>query len=91
MLLYDPSLFKYFWKQKTLHINLYSKQIPAFIGITNFDQINKLVNWSVVEKELRLYYPKGLRLSGKPAYSPLLLFKMLLLQTWYSLSDYQVE
>ena len=58
---------------------------------TFFDQINKLVNWSSVEKSLRLYYPKGLRLSGKPAYSPLLLFKMLLLQTWYSLSDYQVE
>lgn len=58
---------------------------------TFFDQINKLVNWSVIEQALRLYYPKGLRLSGKPAYSPLLLFKMLLLQTWYSLSDYQVE
>lgn len=56
-----------------------------------FDQINKLVNWSALEKELRLYYPKGLRLSGKPAYNPLILFKMLLLQTWYSLSDYQVE
>jgi len=58
---------------------------------TFFDQINKLVNWSVVEKELRLHYPKGLRLSGKPAYNPLLLFKMLLLQTWYALSDYAVE
>lgn len=56
-----------------------------------FDQINKLINWSFVEKELRLYYPKGLRLSGKPAYSPLILFKMLLLQTWYGLSDYAVE
>jgi IS5 family transposase len=58
---------------------------------TFFDQINKLINWSSVEKALCLYYPKGLRLSGKPAYSPLLLFKMLLLQTWYGLSDYQVE
>ena len=58
---------------------------------TFFDQINKLVDWSRVEKELKLYYPKGLRLSGKPAYSPLLLFKMLLLQTWYGLSDYAVE
>jgi IS5 family transposase len=56
-----------------------------------FHQINKLINWSSIEKALRLYYPKGLRLSGKPAYSPLLLFKMLLLQTWYGMSDYQVE
>ncbi|MGI2298307.1 IS5 family transposase [Candidatus Cardinium hertigii] len=58
---------------------------------TFFDQINNLINWSLVEKELRMYYPKGLRLSGKPAYSPLLLFKMLLLEQWYGLSDYQVE
>jgi len=58
---------------------------------TFFDQINKLVNWSVVEKELRLHYPKGLRLSGKPAYNSLLLFKMLLLEQCYGLSDYQVE
>jgi IS5 family transposase len=58
---------------------------------TFFDQITNIIDWLSVEKELRLYYPKGLRLSGKPAYSPLLLFKMLLLQTWYGLSDYQVE
>ncbi|MGI2262251.1 IS5 family transposase [Candidatus Cardinium hertigii] len=58
---------------------------------TFFEQINNLIHWSSIEKSLRIYYPKGLRLSGKPAYSPLLLFKMLLLQTWYSLSDYQVE
>lgn len=58
---------------------------------TFFDQINKLINWSSIDKILRLYYPKGLRLSGKPSYSPLLLFKMLLLETWYGLSDYQVE
>ncbi|CDG49880.1 IS5-like element ISCca3 family transposase [Cardinium endosymbiont of Bemisia tabaci] len=58
---------------------------------TFFNQINNLINWSSVEKELCIYYPKGLRLSGKPAYSPLLLFKMLLLEQWYGLSDYQVE
>ena len=58
---------------------------------TFFDQMHKLINWSSIEKELRIYYPKGLRLSGKAAYSPLLLFKMLLLEQWYGLSDYQVE
>ncbi len=58
---------------------------------TFFDQINKLINWSSIEEALQLYYPKGLRLSGKPAYSPLLLFKMLLLQAWYGMRDYQVE
>ena len=56
-----------------------------------FDQNNKLIFWDKIEKQLIRYYPKGLRVSGKPAYPPILLFKMLLLQTWYGLSDYQVE
>jgi len=58
---------------------------------TFFNQINKLLDWSKIERQLLMYYPKGLRVSGKPAYSPILLFKMFLLQTWYGLSDYQVE
>ena len=58
---------------------------------TFFEQMNKLVDWEQVHKLLRKYYPKGLRLAGRQAYDPLLLFKMLLLQNWYGLSDYQVE
>ncbi|AWN82108.1 hypothetical protein DK880_00802 [Candidatus Cardinium hertigii] len=53
--------------------------------------MNKLIDWSSVEETLHLYDPTGLRLSGKPAYSPLLLFTMLLLQTGYGLRDYPVE
>ncbi|MFV0249414.1 MAG: transposase, partial [Tenacibaculum sp.] len=37
------------------------------------------------------YYTKGISATGKPSYSGLLLFKMSLLQTWYGLSDYEVE
>ena len=55
-----------------------------------FEQINKLVNGPLLEKALHFYYPKGLRLSGKPAYRPLVLFKIRLLQTGYGLSDYPV-
>lgn len=58
---------------------------------TFFDQLNHLLDWVQVEKLLKKYYSKGFHVLGKPAYSPLLLFKMLLLQTWYGLSDYQVE
>ena len=29
--------------------------------------------------------------AGRPAYNPLVLFKMMLLQTWYNLSDMGVE
>lgn len=58
---------------------------------TFFDQINKLVDWKIIQKMLDKYYPKGIFLVGIQVYDPLLLFKIFLLQTWYGLSDYQVE
>lgn len=42
---------------------------------------------SIIDKD----YKKGKSVSGKPSYDGLLLFKMCLLQTWYGLSDYEVE
>ena len=56
-----------------------------------FDQMNLLLNWSLIEMELKKYYSKGVSVAGRPSYSGLLLFKMSLLQTWYGLSDYEVE
>ena len=38
-----------------------------------------------------MHYQKGKSATGKPSYDGLLLFKMSLLQTWYGLSDYEVE
>lgn len=56
-----------------------------------FAQINTLIDWTMIEKELSCYYSKGFSVAGRPSYSGLLLFKMSLLQTWYGLSDYEVE
>jgi IS5 family transposase len=56
-----------------------------------FEQVNKLVNWSLVEKEINKFYKKGQSADGRPSYSGLVLFKLTLLQTWYGLSDYEVE
>ena len=36
-------------------------------------------------------FPKTQNATGKPAYDALMMFKILLLQTWYGLSDYEVE
>jgi len=58
---------------------------------TFFDQMNALLDWSSIELELKKYYSKGVSVAGRPSYSGLLLFKMSLLQTWYGLSDYEVE
>jgi transposase, IS5 family len=56
-----------------------------------FEQVNKFVNWNLVEKEINKFYKKGQSVDGRPSYSGLVLFKLTLLQTWYGLSDYEVE
>ena len=58
---------------------------------TFFSQINTLIDWSSVSRLIDKHYKKGKSATGKPSYDGLLLFKMCLLQTWYGLSDYEVE
>jgi len=58
---------------------------------TFFKQINTLIDWNEIEKEINKVYKRGHSVDGRPAYSGLLLFKMLLLGIWYSLSDERVE
>lgn len=58
---------------------------------TFFTQINELIDWSPLEFLIKKHYQKGKSAVGKPSYNGLLLFKMSLLQTWYGLSDYEVE
>ncbi|MET3981869.1 hypothetical protein ABIB62_004485 [Mucilaginibacter sp. UYP25] len=56
-----------------------------------FDQMNLLLDWAAIDIEIRKHYNKGFSVAGRSSYSGLLLFKMGLLQTWYGLSDYEVE
>lgn len=54
-------------------------------------KINQIIDWSPIDKELSKVYKKGLSVDGRPSYSGILLFKMLLLEIWYDLSDVKVE
>ena len=57
-----------------------------------FHQISTVIDWSVFEKELYKICKRSIvDAAGRPAYNPLVLFKMMLLQTWYNLSDMGVE
>ena len=58
---------------------------------TFFTQINTLLDWTPISAVISQHYAKGKSATGKPSYNGLLLFKMCLLQTWYGLSDYEVE
>jgi IS5 family transposase len=58
---------------------------------TFFTQINELIDWNSIEELIDIDYSRGKSAVGKPSYNGLLLFKMCLLQSWYGLSDYEVE
>lgn len=51
-------------------------------------RIDESVRWYRFEKLLRRLRPDG---AGRPPYDPLLMFRALLLQQWYALSDAELE
>lgn len=54
----------------------------------SLDKVNSLVDWKPIEKHLDAIYNS---IRGPKSYPPITLFKALLIQTWYDLSDYQLE
>lgn len=58
-------------------------------GATNFlSEVDKVLDFSLLEQELSGIYSSG---TGRPSYPLLMLFKTLLLQQWYNLSDPGME
>ena len=56
-----------------------------------FDRVTIILESVNIESELQKYYQKGKSIDGRESYHPVLLFKMLLLQFWYGLSDVSIE
>lgn len=56
-----------------------------------FNQINSIIDWEKIDQLIKRHYNKGVSAVDRPSYSGLLLFNITLLQTWYNLSDYEVE
>jgi transposase, IS5 family len=52
------------------------------------DKIHRLVDWKPFEARLKRIYSSP---QGRPSHPVLLLFKCLLLEAWYNLSDYALE
>ena len=55
------------------------------------DEIDRLIDWKPLEKVLRQKLKRVANAVGNPAYPPLLMFKILVLQRWYNLSDMAEE
>ena len=55
-------------------------------------ELDKAISWGKIEAALLRDYPVGQKKEGNKAYSPLFLFKCLLLQKWYQIkSDPELE
>ena len=52
-----------------------------------FSQINTVIDWSPIRAIIEVAYTKGYNSTGRPCYDSL----VLLLRTWYGLSDGEVE
>lgn len=52
------------------------------------DKVSRLVDWKAFETKLDRIYSSN---TGRPSFPLLTLFKSLLLQSWYNLSDYELE
>lgn len=57
-------------------------------GVAALERVSALVDWGGFERALAGLREDG---PGRPGYRPLLLFKALLLQAWYGLSDTELE
>ena len=57
-------------------------------SLHELDQVHDLISWKALNVSLMNLYSKK---RGCPAYPPLMMFKILLLQSWYQLSDPAME
>jgi len=57
-------------------------------GVPALDRVSSLVDWTGLDRQLAGLREDG---PGRPGYRPLLLFRALLLQAWYGLSDAELE
>lgn len=71
-------------KQRSLADSL----VVAHEAVKELDELNELIDWSRVEQHLVEIHAKP---QGEKAWPPLFMFKSLLLQSWYNLSDPQLE
>ena len=58
---------------------------------SKLDDINKMIDWRPIENKLKKVLKRTENAVGKPAYPGLLMFKCLVLQRMYNLSDIELE
>jgi len=60
--------------------------------LEHLNTLDQSINWDPIESTLLKSYPTGKKKKGPQAYSPLMLFKCLLLRNWFQInSDVELE
>ena len=62
--------------------------IEIHSAVEELDDVHDLINWSRIENLLNDIHTK---VQGEKAWPPLMMYKALLLQSWYGLSDPALE
>jgi IS5 family transposase len=75
------------WKPHT-QMSFADELLIEHDALLELDDINAFIDWKRIETHLRTIYAST---EGNQAYAPLLMFKALLLQSWYGLSDPALE
>lgn len=55
------------------------------------ERLDKVIDWEYFRETIETIHDKKLVSAGPKPYDPLLMFKILILQRYYNLSDYQIE
>ena len=55
------------------------------------DQVDKVVDWKKIEEKIDVIYSKGKRLDGRPAYPGILLFRMCMLEEWFTIFHSSID
>ncbi len=75
------------WKNLKL-LSLADSLTSEHEALTELDDINEIMDWEVIEHLLGDIHDKR---RGNSAWPPVFMFKALLLQSWYNLSDPKLE
>ena len=75
------------WKN-TKQNSLADALIVQHKSLSELDDVHNIINWDEIEKTLSNLYSS---VRGAPSYPPLMMFKILILQAWYNLSDEALE
>jgi len=67
---------------------LFDAILPKHKSLSEFDDIDKMLDWKRIEEHLAPVY--GSKEEGS-SYPPLMMFRAMLLQVWHALSDVQME